>query len=298
MNFDQLRALTAIVDEGTFEAAADLFGVTPSAISQRIKALEASVGHVVIRRSVPCVPTEAGETLVQLARQVQLLQDETLERLGTETSGRTHTPVAVNADSLATWFPPVLEAASGWDDTLLDLHVEDQDHSSSLLRRGDVLGAITAIPRPVHGCTVEPLGRMRYVPVVSPRLLARHAPISLVKLPMVQFNAKDDLQAESLRSVGVHQRPPTHTIPSFDGFFAGIRAGLGWGMITEIQWQGLPDNGGLVILSDLAPVDVDLYWQSWTLRSARLVRLRDAIHEAASDVLRAPREGRARRPST
>lgn len=287
MNLEQLRALTAIVDEGTFEAAADLLRVTPSAVSQRIKALEASVGQVVVQRSVPCVPTEAGVALVQMARQIQLLQADTLHRLGADANSRTRLPVAVNADSLATWFVPVLREAADWSDVLLDLRVEDQDHSSTLLRRGEVLGAITADPSPVHGCSIEPLGRMRYLPVASATLLERHRmderqTLDYAALPMVQYNAKDDLQRQALRTVGIQLQPPAHIVPSFDGFFSAIHAGLGWGMVTEHQWQQLPDDDSLVRLPDLPDADVALYWQSWTLRSDRLDRLRSAVRSAAS----------------
>lgn len=287
MTFEQLRALTAIVDEGTFEAAADLLRVTPSAVSQRIKALEASVGQVVVQRSVPCVPTEAGVALVQMARQIQLLQADTLHRLGADADSRTRLPVAVNADSLATWFVPVLREAADWADVLLDLRVEDQDHSSTLLRRGEVLGAITADPCPVHGCSIEPLGRMRYLPVASATLLERHRmderqTLDYAALPMVQYNAKDDLQRQALRTVGIQLQPPAHIVPSFDGFFSAIHAGLGWGMVTEHQWQQLPDDDSLVRLPDLPDADVALYWQSWTLRSDRLDRLRSAVRSAAS----------------
>ena len=287
MNLEQLRALTAIVDEGTFEAAADLLRVTPSAVSQRIKALEASVGQVVVQRSVPCVPTEAGVALVQMARQIQLLQADTLHRLGADANSRTRLPVAVNADSLATWFVPVLREAADWADVLLDLRVEDQDHSSTLLRRGEVLGAITADPSPVHGCSIEPLGRMRYLPVASATLLERHRmderqTLDYAALPMVEYNAKDDLQRQALRTVGIQLQPPAHIVPSFDGFFSAIHAGLGWGMVTEHQWQQLPDDDSLTRLPDLPDADVALYWQSWTLRSDRLDRLRSAVRSAAS----------------
>lgn len=287
MNLEQLRALTAIVDEGTFEAAADLLRLTPSAVSQRIKALEASVGQVVVQRSVPCVPTEAGVALVQMARQIQLLQADTLHRLGADANSRTRLPVAVNADSLATWFVPVLREAADWADVLLDLHVEDQDHSATLLRRGEVLGAITADPSPVHGCSIERLGRMRYLPVASATLLERHRmderqTLDYAALPMVEYNAKDDLQRQALRTVGIQLQPPAHIVPSFDGFFSAIHAGLGWGMVTEHQWQQLPDDDSLVRLPDLPDADVALYWQSWTLRSDRLDRLRSAVRSAAS----------------
>ena len=96
--------------------------------------------------------------LLRTARQVQVLEAEALHSLRHGVSSRTVTPLAVNADSLATWFVPVLHEAAGWSDTTLDLHVEDQDHSSRLLRQGDVIGAVTGDPAPVSGCRLERLG--------------------------------------------------------------------------------------------------------------------------------------------
>ena len=128
---------------------------------------------------------------------------------------------------------------------------------------------------------------MRYLPVASVTLLERRgtgagsAP-DYATLPMVQYNAKDDLQRQALRTVGIQLQPPAHTVPSFDGFFSAIHAGLGWGMVTEHQWQQLPDDDSLVRLPDLPDADVALYWQSWTLRSDRLDRLRSAVRSAAS----------------
>ncbi|WP_101255863.1 LysR family transcriptional regulator ArgP [Streptomyces barkulensis] len=293
MNFEHLRALAAIIDEGTFEAAADLLGISPSAVSQRIKALENSVGQTVVRRGVPCAPTEAGAVLLRMARQVQVLETETRHALGNGVSSRAVTPVAVNADSLITWFVPVLHEAAGWTDTTLDLHVEDQDHSSRLLRQGDVIAAVTADPAPVNGCRVERLGFMRYVPVAAPALHRRFtngADVDWAGMPMLEFNAKDDLQRQVLRSRGVDRTPPTHTIPSSEGFLAALRAGLGWGMIPELQLDTDLADGRLILLEDRAHRDVALHWQTWSLESERLNRITAAVHAASRRRLRTARQ--------
>ncbi len=284
MNFEHLRALAAVIDEGTFEAAADNLHISPSAVSQRIKALEKSAGQVVVRRAVPCTPTDAGAALLRLARQVQLLEAEAREALGSRTSPATSTPVAVNADSLATWFLALLTEAAAWTDTTLDLHVEDQDHSSQLLRQGDVLGAVTSDPSPVNGCRAVRLGAMRYVPAASPALRERFTGpdgVDWAGMPVLQFNAKDSLQRAFLASRGVAGVPPMHVIPSSEAFAEAVRAGLGWGMVPELQVGPDFDDGTLVLLDPQAHHDVVLYWQAWTLQSERLDRLTAAVRRAA-----------------
>uniref|UniRef100_UPI003138442A LysR family transcriptional regulator n=1 Tax=Variovorax sp. YR752 TaxID=1884383 RepID=UPI003138442A len=148
----QLAAFAAVLREGSFDAAARTLHVTPSAISQRIKALEERLGRVLIRRGSPCVATEAGESLQRHAQQLQLLEAQALAPFGladgataarSARSARTDSvapplplAVAVNADSLATWFVPALAALRARHDVVLDLHVEDQVHSGELLRQG------------------------------------------------------------------------------------------------------------------------------------------------------------------
>jgi len=289
MNLEHLKALVAVVDEGTFEAAADLLRITPSAVSQRIKALEASVGQVLVRRRLPCTATDAGALLLRMGRQVQVLEAETAAALGSGAAARAHLPVAVNADSLATWFVPVLHQAAGWDDSALDLHVEDQGFSSQLLREGAVMGAVTSDPVPVSGCRVELLGSMRYIPVASPGLRERFSTsgrIDWTAMPVLKFNAKDTLQQQLLTGKKVQQGPPTHTVPSSQGFLAAVTAGLGWGMIPELQLMDELADGTLVRLQDAAHEDVALYWQAWSLDSERLTRITAAVRTAARDRLR------------
>lgn len=288
MNLEHLKALTAVIDEGTFEAAADLLRITPSAVSQRIKALEGSVGQVLVRRRLPCTTTDAGALLLRMARQVQVLEAETSAALGAGSPARAHLPVAINADSLATWFIPVLRQAAGWEDTVLDVRIEDQGYSSQLLREGEVMGAVTSDPVPVSGCRAQMLGSMRYIPVASAGLRHRYSAsggVAWSAMPVLKFNAKDNLQQELLTVKGIRQPPPTHTVPSSEGFLAAVKAGLGWGMIPELQLRHELADGALVRLEDTHQ-DVALYWQAWTLDSEGLNRITREVQAAAKSQLR------------
>ena len=149
----QLRALSAAVSEGTFEAAARALHVTPSAISQRLRALEVVTGRVLLVRSKPVQVTDSGEVVLRLARQIDLLAAETARELGEEhpAAAPRAVPIAVNADSLATWVLPALAQLA--DSVCLDIHREDQEYTAALLREGTVMAAITADADPVHGCS-------------------------------------------------------------------------------------------------------------------------------------------------
>ncbi|WP_448072249.1 LysR family transcriptional regulator ArgP [Georgenia yuyongxinii] len=289
---EQLAALMAIVDEGTFEAAARRLSVTPSAISQRIRALEAQVGQVLLVRTTPSRTTEAGGVLLRLARQQQVLEREALAELSSGDAGETGTmdlAVAVNADSLATWFVRVLRECGSWGDVTVRLHVEDEGHSATLLRTGEVLGAVTSDPVAVQGCSVERLGTMRYLPVATPDLARRWAKghsTDWARMPLVRFNAKDDLQHEVLAGHGVTTAPPTHIVPSSQGFLAAVRAGLGWGAVPEAQLGDDLATGRLVRLGGRGRVDVPLYWQCWRLRSRSVERITQAVRGAAAALRR------------
>ncbi|MBC9820025.1 LysR family transcriptional regulator ArgP [Terrabacter sp. MAHUQ-38] len=284
---EHLATLLAIVDTGTFDAAARRLHVTPSAVSQRVKALEVEVGQVVLVRSTPCRATSAGEVLVRLARQQALLESEALAGLTAAAGERVDLPIAVNADSMSTWFGAVLGEVAAWDDVVLRVHVEDQDHSARLLRSGEVLGAVTSDPTPVQGCSTEPLVTLRYVPAATPRIIERHRigrGIDWSAMPLVRFNDKDDIQQRILDRHGVTTVPPTHEVPDGGGFVAAVRAGLGWGALLSTQLAPGLASGELVRLGSRDHVDVPLFWQRWRLPSERLDRLSAVIRLAAATV--------------
>jgi LysR family transcriptional regulator, chromosome initiation inhibitor len=292
LNPAQLDALVAIAEHGSFEAAARSLHITPSAVSQRIRALETTAGQVLISRGTPCRATPRGEWLVRLGRQTRLLYDEAGRAL--TGAGAVELPVAVNADSLAVWFGEVLGAVARWDSTALRLHVEDQAHSAELLRSGDVLAAVTSDPAAVQGCVAEPLGALRYVPAAAPWFAERwsggggpdRGGPRWAAMPVAVFNAKDDLQYDLLRRHGVPGAPPVvHQVPSSADFYVAVRAGLGWGVLPEPQARADLAAGALVRLS-ADVVDVPLYWQRWRLDSPRLAALTDTVRAAARHLLR------------
>lgn len=301
---EQLAALAAVVEGGTFEAAARALHVTPSAVSQRIRALEQTVGQVVVQRARPCLPTPAGRVLLRLARQVRLASSEAEAALHPPESERwTHLAVALNADSLESWFSPVISEVARWGDTVLVLHVEDQALSAGLLRSGTVMAAVTSNPDAVQGCSVQPLGTMRYLAVASPEFRDRWFPRGLTvgalhAAPMVRFNDKDHLQAELaevlVRRVKVtdstpEQMPPTHHVPGETAYMEAVRSGLGWGGVPELHMGDDLETGKLVLLSRRLHLDVTLYWQRWRLESAALDRLTETVCRAAAPLRRMPR---------
>lgn len=289
MDFDlaQLRALSATVAEGSFEAAARELHVTPSAVSQRIKALESAVGAVLVQRTKPVRVTESGEAVLRLARQVDILAADAQRELGSDAGDdRVTVPIAVNADSLATW---ILPAIAGIDGVAFDIHLDDQEHTTALLRSGTVMAAITAVAQPIQGCTSTLLGTMRYRPRCSAGFAEAWFADGVTRAaldvaPVVIFDRKDDLQDAYLRRAGrPRPNPPRHYIPSSADFVRAVELGLGWGNVPDLQ-----NTPALVEFDDdpAAVFDVPLYWQQWQLRSPTLEHVAAAVRDAAAQHLR------------
>lgn len=282
---DQAETLATIVDEGTLEAAAARLHLTPSAVSQRLKALERQVGRVLLVRSKPARPTEAGAAVVRLARQLMLLEHDALRELGAaDEVGPVSVPLAVNADSLATWFLAPLTRLSAEVPVAFDLHRDDQDFTAGLLESGTVMAAVTSRAEPVAGCRVTPLGVMRYRAVAEPAFARRWLPAGptasdLERTPLVDFDRRDDLQTGWLRERGADPAlPPRSFVPASSDFARAVLGGLGWGLLPPFQAAAALASGDLVELGGPS-VDVSLYWQQWNLRSAVL----DAVARAVID---------------
>ncbi|MFB1296251.1 LysR family transcriptional regulator ArgP [Mycobacterium sp. pW049] len=279
----QLAALSAVVEVGSFDAAAERLHVTPSAISQRIKALEQRVGQVLVLREKPCVATAAGAPLLRLATQLAVLEAEALSEMRGGVAESPRVALAVNADSMATWFTEVFRRLPH---VLFDVRIEDQDHSARLLREGVVMGAVTTERTPVGGCRVKPLGVMRYLPVATPAFVERHlpdgfTPDAAARAPSLAWNRDDALQDQLVRKVfRKNIRRPTHYIPTAAGFGAAVHAGLGWGMYPD----SLIDTSFVPIADQ--HLDVPLYWQCWKLDSTTVTEVTDAVEAAAAGLLR------------
>lgn len=281
--FELAETLAAAVDEGTLDAAARRLHVTPSAVSQRIKALEEQLGRLVLVRSKPVRATDAGAAVIRLARQAALLEHDTLVELGDDPAAgaRISVPLAVNADSLATWFLEPLAHLSQRHPVVFDLHRDDQDFTAGLLESGAVMGAVTSRGAPVAGCRVSTLGAMRYEAVATPgyveRWLSEDPAAALADAPVVDFDRRDDLQNVWLAARGVDPaRPPRHYVPASNDFATAVRLGLGWAMLPRFQSHEALERGELVLLGG-DPVDVVLHWQQWNLRSPLLDAIADEV---------------------
>ncbi|WP_030297596.1 LysR family transcriptional regulator ArgP [Streptomyces katrae] len=294
---DQVRTLLAVVDEGTFDAAAAALHVTPSAVSQRVKALEQRTGRVLLMRTKPVRATESGQVVVRFARQLARLERDARAELGMaqESGGPVRLPIAVNADSLATWFLPALTQVPQDPPVSFELHREDESHTTALLREGQVMAAVTSSPDPVAGCTVRRLGLARYLPVASPGFVARHLAAGsledgLREAPVIVFDRRDVLQDVFVRSLTGDQDagagPLRHHVPTSEGFCDAVASGLGWGLVPEPQAEPLLRAGGLVLLVPGRPLDVPLYWQQWKLDSPALSTVAQVIAAAAAEALR------------
>lgn len=294
---DALECLAAIVEEGGFERAAVRLSITQSAVSQRLRALEAQVGTVLLVRSRPVKATTAGRLLIKHAMQMRLLradlESDLLELAPSTGASREdeRISIAVNADSIATWalsaLDPLVHAGLP-----LEIITDDQDFTHEWLREGQVLGCVTTLKQALRGCKVLPLGAMHYVAVVSKDYAQAHCPQGLTphnfrQIPFVAFNRKDDLPAEfvgralNLRRVSVSQR----FVPSSEGMVRAVLAGWGASVVPELLVRGLIDNGQLVNLVPTATLPVNLYWHCWNLNSEVIDRLTAALSQTAGRIL-------------
>ncbi|MFV0359629.1 LysR family transcriptional regulator ArgP [Tropicimonas sp.] len=297
LNLDtaQLAALGEVIRTGSFERAAAALGITPSAVSQRIRQLEERLGTVVIRRGAPCTGTDTGMRLFRHAETVAMMEHSLMADLGATRGERLSLRIATNADSLATWFLPALSAAQADDPGVgFDLILDDQDHSADWLRRGEVTAAVTAHAEPVQGCDSTALGALRYIATASPAFAERHFPQgvtadALRTAPALIFNRKDALQERWIaEKTGLPLVVPTHFLPASQAFVDAALLGLGWGMNPEVLVRAHLATGRLVALDPALPLDTPLYWQSSRATRAALTPLTRAVREAARHYLLQP----------
>lgn len=290
----RLLAFAAVVQEGSFERAARWLALTQSAVSQRVKLLEAELGQVLLVRSKPVRPTPAGRRLLPYLAQLRLMEAEARRALAPrQAHGPLRLAVGVNADSLATWFIGAVADVVKEEGLVLDCVVDDQDHTHALLADGEVLGCISTRPDPMRGCAAQRLGVMPYLCAGSPDFRTRWFPrglsrSALAAAPAVIFGRNDDMHEAFLqRHFGLDAgQYPHHVVPSSEGFMAFAVAGLGYGFIPEIQARAHLARGELV---DLTPEreDVVLYWHHWQVQSPVMARLAQAIGDAAGSALQA-----------
>ena len=295
---DALECLAAIVEEGGFERAAQRLSITQSAVSQRLRALEAQVGTVLIVRSRPLRPTSAGQLLLKHTKQMRLLRadlERDLKELAPSSAGgareEERISIAINADSIATWALPALNELAG-QGLPMEIIADDQDHTQEWLREGQVLGCVTTLKQALRGCKVVPLGAMQYVAVAAAQFARDHFPKGLGphnfrESAFVAFNRKDDMQTEfvgkafGLKRVTLNQL----FVPSSEGQVRAVLAGWGASVVPELLARGLLEQGLLVNIAPDYALPIQLYWHCWNLESEVLDALTAALTQAAAAAL-------------
>lgn len=292
LDYPALAAMAAILREGSFERAADALGITPSAVSQRVRALEERLGAILIVRGQPCVATDLGRALCAHLDRVRLLEADLGPALRPRTSAPLTLKIAVNADSLATWLPEALAAfARENEGALLDLVLDDEAHTAERLRVGEVVAAVTADPAPAPGCKSVKLGTLWYAACASPAFMARHFAKgvnrkSLAAAPVLRFDRRDRLQARWARQAyGVTLKAPTHWAPSTQAFLDLTCAGLAWGLQPKPLARAAIAAGRLVEMPPARPLGVTLYWNVLRLHAASLGALTAAVRRTARERL-------------
>ena len=297
LDYASLAAIAAVVREGSFERAARALNVTTSAVSQRVKHLEERLGSILIIRGQPCRATDMGRLLCSHVEQVGLLEQElrgALPKL-VQTDGRDDRVtlrVAVNADSLGTWFIGAMAEFVDGERALVDIALDNEEHTVDWLRSGEVLAAVTAHAQPVQGFNSVSLGRLTYLAVASPKFVRRYFPdgvtaAALNSAPSLKFNNKDRMQAQWTRRVCRREvETPAHWFPATQAFRDACLAGIGWGMNPESLVREHLESGTLVELVPGRTLTVPLYWQHTRLQVPMLNRLTEAVVRAARAALR------------
>lgn len=300
MIFDrqQLEAFAAVVEMRHFGQAATVLNVTRGAVSQRLKALEAALGTPLVVRDGNA-PTPAGEALLRHIRALKILEADTLLHIKPMDAARPRIAIAVNADSLATWFEAVAwEIAAG--KVALELMVDDQDYTLPLLTKGEAMGGVSTSNESPTGFLAEPIGAMEYECVANAEFtrsffsqgMGLH---SVLAAPAVLYNRKDGLHAQFLeRFLDFKVRNyATHFFPSPSALLAAIERGVGYGLVPCLQAQSLIEAGRLVRLAPNHKISVDLYWHHWeaapsiaqTISDLVIRRARQALIQPADSIM-------------
>ena len=293
LDYKLVEAMAMVAQEGGFDKAARILHITQSAVSQRIKLLEEQTGQILLARTNPPCATVAGRNLLRHYRQVKQLEDDLLAEITVKNEANyTSIAIALNADSLATWFIEAMYPLLLKEGILLDLHVDDQEQTHQLLKNGDVIGCISTTQQPLQGCKSYYIGQMHYQLLATPKFAKHWFPAGLDLegtrgAPAIIYNRKDELHQKILSQVlgSAPDTIPTSYIPSSEKFAEAIFMGLGYGMLPLQQGEPALSSGTLVNLVPAHKISVQLYWHCWNLKSPLLTKITEQLTTYATTLL-------------
>lgn len=286
----QLEAFAAVLEYQNFDRAALALGLTKGAVSQRIKSLEESLCTVLLLRGKPSIPTPVGEVVLRHVKALRLLEQDVYlaASAGPVINNQVSISIAVDANSLATWFRSLTSVLVEELPVALEIIVENLSETCSLLHRGDVAGCVATNGTAAPGFDAVYLGEMEYRCVSTPAFAASYFPNGLhleaaLAAPVILLNRKDSLHDEFIKmlfgiATGKYIR---HYFSSPATLLDAILAGRGYGIIAAEQANHWLSQRALVDLVPSNPLIVPLYWHHWRSASGVARRVREAITRAA-----------------
>lgn len=272
LDYRALAVLDAVASQGSFEKAAIALGISQSAVSQRIKALEDAAGRLLIVRGQPALPTGLGQRLVSHHRNVKLMEAALDIDLGNRVS-MPELALAVDAASLATWFPLSLQPLLSPPRCQLAVQLATREQALQLVHEGSVFGCVAAAPdtpaEPVNGPSVTPLGLLRHVCVATPAFAGHwfgdgFSAEAVLLAPAVV--SEPDLMARFLAgTVDLQGQYPHHSMPVSAALSECIHGGLAYGLMPLAQVSSALASERLIDLTPGRGIDVALNWHAWNL---------------------------------
>jgi len=292
VDYKLLKALDAVVTEQSFERAAQRLFITQSAVSQRIKSLEKLFGEPLLIRSSPLQSSELGRLLLGHYQRVLQLETELNQQLKLKSNQAQLLPLAVNADSLASWLITALQPILQQQNVQLNLFVQDESTTWERMRSGEALACISSKPQAISGSDSHFLGYMEYVCVASPDFIDRFFSQgvnreTLQHAPAISFDQHDDMHLDFLRdhyqlAMGQY---PCHTIRSSEAFVDLSLASGAYSFNTEFSVKAHLQSGRLIDILPDKKVRVPLYWHCWQLGGALMQQLSEQVIDYAREVL-------------
>lgn len=292
LDYRGIEALYTVQELQSFEAAAKKLHITQSAVSQRIKNLETHYGEPVLIRILPYKPTHLGESLICHFKRICLLE-RSLEQQLAHTKVKPHVSIALNRDSLETWFLDLIERTNIFNNVTLEIIADDQELTLDYLRKGLVSACLSTSEKAIIGGSVTFLGNMEYLLVASPEFIEHYFSDKdqkkcLLNAPAIKFDKNDKLHERYLEKFfGLNGGGLSfHIVPSVRGFKKYILLGYGYGLIPKLDILKELKNKKLLQLHKDKVWKIPLYWHYWDIESQFYKKFNlDIIHEVKNKFL-------------
>lgn len=288
VDYEAIRLIDLIIKEGGVGKAATKLDISQSAVSQRIKVFERSLGELVLMRTVPPRPTALGQKLLTLLHHVSLIEHDLLGKKGEIIE----IPISINMDSLAIWFLSVIKDFLENPLIKFNISVDNENKTLNSLLNGEVVGAISSQSKPIIGGKCDYIGSLDYVLAASPAFAQRYFPRgvtkeALLKAPIISFNKNEDSHQIFLQQFfGIAEgNLLSHVVPSSEAYVQLVLENVACCMIPKQQIALELANNRIINLVPELLQRKKLYWHRYELKSTIMDRLTEAILSNAAHYL-------------